>query len=111
MSKRIKIRSLFDGEPVLKHLVERQLRFIFFVFALIIVYISLHYAVDQTLVEGRRLERELKSLRAEYATCTAELMFLSKREEVSKRLSAFGSKVQAPVTPPKRVKKEEYRYE
>ena len=91
----------------MRHIMERQLRFIFFLFALVIVYISLHYAVSQTLVERRRLEREIKNLHAEYITCTAELMYLSKREEVSKRLAQFGSKVHAPTVPPKRIVMEE----
>ena len=106
-SKKI-ISGVIGGEPVLKNLLERQLRFIFFLFALVIVYISLDYAVNQTLVERRRLERELKSLREEYTTCKADLMFLSKREEVSKRLSRFESKVHAPLAPPKRIIMEEY---
>jgi len=112
MTTRRKIRAgILDGEPVLKNLVERQLYFILFLFALVIIYISLHYAVGQTLVEGRRLERELKSLRAEYTTCTTELLFLSKREEVSRRLHLFGSKVHAPTAPPKRIVMEDYSYE
>ena len=103
--------SVLGGELVLKNLVERQLWFIFFLFTLIIVYISLHYAVGQTLVEGRKLERELKGLRAEYTSCIAELTFLSKQEEVSRHLIELRSKVHAPVAPPKRIIMEEYRYE
>jgi hypothetical protein len=105
------IKGVFDGEPVLKNLVERQLRFIFFLFALVIVYISLHYAVSQTLIETRKLERELKNLRAEYYTCKTDLMFLSKREEVSRHLITFGSKVHAPLVPPKRITMVEYKHE
>ena len=109
MSIRKKIISgVFHGEPVLKNLVERQLYFILFLFVLVITYITLHYAVGQTLVEGRRLERELKSLNAEYKTCTSQLMFLSKREEVSRRLTQLGSKVQAPTAPSRRIIMEEY---
>ena len=112
MSVQVKIiQGLFGGEPVLKNLVERQLYFIFFLFALVIIYISLHYAVGRTLVEGRKLEQELKSLRAEYTTCTSNLMFLSKREEVSRRLIQFDSKVHAPTAPPKRIKMEERPHE
>jgi len=108
MSRLQKIRSdVFGGEPVLRNLVERHLRFILFIFVLVIIYISLHYAVGQTLVERRKLEQELKNLRAEFITCTAELMFLSKREEVSKRLVGLGSKVHAPTVPPKRIMMEE----
>ena len=110
-TRKIIKEGILDGGPVLKNLVERQLYFIFFLFALAIVYISLHNAVGRTLVEGRRLEGELKSLRAEYTTCTAELMFLSKREEVSRRLIQLGSKVHAPTAPPKRIYMEEYRNE
>ncbi|MCL2728121.1 MAG: FtsL-like putative cell division protein [Bacteroidales bacterium] len=105
------LSGIFGGGPILNTILERQLRFILFVFALVIIYISLHYAVGQTFVERRRLERELKNLHAEYRSCTAELMFLSKREEVSKHLARLGSKVKAPAVPPKRIKMEEYAYE
>lgn len=103
--------GILNGGPLLKNLVERQVGFIFFLFVLVIIYISLHNAVGKTLVEGRKLERELKSLRSEYTTCTSELLFLSKREEVSRRLSLLGSKVHAPTAPPKRIIMEEYQNE
>jgi hypothetical protein len=96
---------------VLKHLVERQLSFIFFLFGLVIIYISIHYAFGRTLMEGRRLEQELKSLYAAYTTSTAELEFHRKSEEVSRRLAQFGSKVHAPTAPPKRMMMEEYQNE
>jgi len=111
MKPREIITNLFDGELILRKLVERHLRFIFFLFGLVIVYISLHYAVSQTLVEGRKLERELKNLRAEYTSCKAALMFLSKREEISKHLADLGSKVHAPTLPPRRIMMEEYPHE
>jgi len=112
MSNKAKIISnVLGGEPVLKNLVERQLWFIFFLFALVIVYISLHYAVGQTLVEGRKLEKELKGLRAEYITFKADLMFLSRQDEVSRHLTEIGSKIHAPLVPPKRIKMEEYSHE
>jgi len=107
-TKRKIVSSIFNGEPVLKNLLERQLYFILFLFVLVITYISLQYAVGQTLVEGRKLERELKSLRAEYTTCVSDLISLSRREEVSRRLLQFGSKVHAPVVPPTRIIMEEY---
>ncbi|MCL2726758.1 MAG: FtsL-like putative cell division protein [Bacteroidales bacterium] len=102
------ISGVIGGGPILNSLLERQLRFILFVFALVIIYISLHYAVGQTFVERRRLERELKNLHVEYRTCMAEFMFLSKREEVSKHLTRLGSKVHAPIVPPKRIIMEDY---
>jgi len=112
MSKSTKYLSgIFGGEPILNSIIEHQLRFILFVFALVIIYISLHYAVGQTFVERRKLERELKNLHAEYTTCTAEYMFLSKREEVSKHLVRLGSRVHAPTVPPKRIMMEDYSYE
>ena len=109
--KRKIILGVFGGEPVLKNLVEKQLRFIFFLFGLVIIYISLHYAVGQTLVETRKLDRELKNLRAQYTTCKTDLLFLSKREEVSRQLITFGSKVHAPLVPPKRIIMEEYEHD
>ena len=101
---------MVNGE-LLKNLVERQIGFVFFLFALVIAYMSLHYAFDQTLDKRRALERELKGLRIEYTSCMTELMNLSKRERVSKHLADFGSKVKAPTIPPRRITMESYPYE
>lgn len=95
---------------MLRNIMEHQLRFIFFLFALIITYITLQYAISQTMVEKRRLERDLKNLHAEYITCTAEFMNLSKRESISKHLNQLGSKVHAPTVPPNRIIMEEQPY-
>ena len=112
MNKRGKIISgVFGGEPVLSNLGEKNIRFVLFLFMLVILYISLHYAVGQTLVEGRKMERELKNLRAEYTTNLADLAFLSKQEEISKRLQQFGSGLQAPIKPQKRIIMEDYPHE
>ena len=108
MKRRTFLSGVFGGEPVLQNLGEKNIRFVLFLFGLIILYISIHYAVGQTLVEGRKLERELKTLRAEYTTNLADLAFLSKQEEVSKRLLQLGSSLQAPVKPARRIIMEDY---
>lgn len=105
------LTGIFSGGPILNTLVERHLRFTLFLFLLVIIYISMHYAVGQTFLERSRLQSQLKNLHDEYTTCTAELMFLSKREEVSKNLLRFGSKVHAPTVPPVRLIMEEYTNE
>ena len=104
------VQDMVSGE-VLKNLVERQVGFVFFLFALVIVYMSLHYAFGQTLDKRTALERELKRLRIEYTSSTTALRKLSKREEVSKHLADFGSKLHAPVLPPKRIIMDQYPHE
>lgn len=104
------VQEMVNGE-VLKNLIERQVGFVFFLFALVIAYMSLHYAFGQTLDQRRALEQELKSLRIEHTARMTELMNLKKREEVSKHLAAFGSKLHAPAVPPKRIIMENYPHD
>ena len=101
---------MINGE-LLKNLVERQIGFVFFLFALAIIYMSLHYAFGQTLDQQRALEAEIKNLRIEHTSYTTALRKLSKREDLTKRLSDLGSRVQPPTVPPRRIFMENYPHE
>lgn len=98
------ISTLFGGQALLKGVISKHLSFILFIFLLLIIYISLHNAVEKTLLENYRMEKELQKLHAEYTRKAADLMQLSERQQIEKQLEARGSLLKAPANPPKWIK-------
>lgn len=93
------IFSIFDGK-FLKGVFEKGNRvFIFYVFALLVLCISLNIAVANTRLKQIHCSNELVNLKADYRSKMARLQFESKREEVKERLSSMGSRIQQPKKP------------
>ncbi len=78
--------------------------FILYVFALIIIFISINLGVEKTQLTMRRNQRELKNLKADYTAKAARLQYLSKRNEVEQRLTILDSKLKRPQDPAQEVK-------
>ena len=78
--------------------------FILYVFALIILFISINLGVEKTQLTMRRNQRELKNLKADYTAKAARLQYLSKRNEVEQRLTTLDSKLKRPQDPAQEVK-------
>jgi hypothetical protein len=55
------------------------------------------------VLEVSRLEAELKDLRFEALTRSADLMEVSKRSNVKRRVREMGIDIEEPVTPPVRI--------
>ena len=78
--------------------------FVLYVFALILLFISINLGVEKTQLTMRRNQRELKNLKADYTAKAARLQYLSKRNEVEERLTTQDSKLKRPEDPAKEVK-------
>lgn len=78
--------------------------FILYLFALILIFISINLGVEKTQLTMRRNQRELKNLKADYTAKAARLQYLSKRNEVEQRLITQGSRLKRPQDPAKAVK-------
>ena len=78
--------------------------FILYLFALVLIFISISLGVEKTQLTRRRNQRELKNLKADYTAKAARLQYLSKRNEVEARLGKHESKLQKPTDPAKTVK-------
>ncbi len=77
--------------------------FILYVFALVLLFISINLGVEKTQLTMRRNQRELKNLKADYTAKAARLQYLSKRNEVEQRLISQDSKLKRPSDPAKEV--------
>lgn len=91
------------GGRILSRLKTVDQYFILYLFALVIAFISINLSVEQTQLEMRRNQRELKNLKADYTAKSARLQYLSKRNEVEARLSGHGSSLSKPKDPAKTV--------
>ena len=78
--------------------------FVLYVFALILLFISINLGVEKTQLTMRRNQKELKNLKADYTAKAARLQYLSKRNEVEIRLIQQNSNLEKPKDPAKTVK-------
>ncbi len=75
--------------------------FIFYGTLLTILYIANSYMAEKTVRRIDALNKELKTLRADYISGKSELMFVSKQSAVAKEVSAQG--VKESVTAPRKI--------
>lgn len=78
--------------------------FVVYIFALIILYITMRFMVKETLLTQVKNHEIIKDLKAEYTGKNSQLLFLSKRGEVEKMLKEKKSSLSAPNLPPKTIK-------
>ena len=98
-----KLISYLSGDKLIEWGVDRQLGFIFYIFALVCVTIAWSLMVERNLVEIQRNERELQELKISYQQHTLDLVGMNNRTRIDGMLKAQGSRLHAPVDPPKRI--------
>jgi hypothetical protein len=103
MAKKNWMNEILGGQILLHSGILQHVRFVLFLFVLVILYITINFGMERSLLIERRNQRELKHLKADYTSKSARLQYQSKRLEVEKRLLELNSTLKAPVNPPKRV--------
>ena len=98
-----KLISYLSGDKLIQWGVDRQLGFIFFVFVIICASIAWSLMVEQNLVRVQKNEKTLQELRISYQQRTLDLVGMNNRTRINGLLKASGSKLHAPVEPPKRI--------
>lgn len=106
MKKRI-IENVLGGQILAKGNFTKHWRFILYIFALVILYISIHFGIRNTMQRMTRNEETLRNLRSEYMGKYTRLLYIGKRGEIEKLLEKNSLDLEAPATPPSRVKLEE----
>ena len=101
-----KVVSYLSGDKLIQWGVDRQLGFIFYVFIIICVTIAWSLMVEQNLVKVQKNEKILQELRISYQQRTLDLVGMNNRTKIDGMLKASGSKLHAPVEPPKRIEME-----
>ena len=101
-----KLISYLSGDKLIQWGLDRQLGFIFYIFVIICITIAWSLMVEQNLVQVQKNERQLQELRISYQQHTLDLVGMNNRTKIDGMLKAQGSKLHAPVAPPKRIEKE-----
>ncbi len=95
--------DVLGGQFLSRVNIKKHWGFILYVFALIIIYITINFNVEATLVKQRNNQLELKNLKSNYTSKVARLQDQSKQGTVQQRLIATQSKVQKPQAPARLV--------
>ena len=98
-----KVVSYLSGDKLIQWGVDRQLGFIFYIFMIICVTIAWSLLVERNLVQVQKNEKTLQELRISYQQRTLDLVGMNNRTRINGLLKASGSKLHAPVEPPKRI--------
>lgn len=103
MAKKNWMNEILGGQILLHSGILQHARFVLFLFVLVILYITINFGMESSLLIERRNQRDLKHLKADFTSKSARLQYQSKRLEVEKRLLELNSTLKAPQNPPKRV--------
>ena len=103
MAKKNWMNEILGGQIWLNIGILRQAWFVLYIFFLVIVYITIDFSMEQSLLMERRNARELIHLKSDYTSKSSRLQYESKRIEVENKLKQLNSTLEAPVNPPKRI--------
>ena len=98
-----KVVSFLSGDKLIQWGVDRQLGFISYLFVIVCATIAWSLMVEQNLVKVQQNEKQLQELRISYQQRTLDLVGMNNRTRIDGLLKAGGSKLHAPVEPPRRI--------
>jgi Bacteriodetes cell division protein (FtsL-like) len=94
------IKELLSGSMVSEKIILKNLGYISFITFLTAVYIGNRFHAEKITRESSKLQREVKDLRAESLSTSADLMLLSKQSELIKIVKEKGINLEELKTPP-----------
>jgi hypothetical protein len=97
------IKEWLDGSVLTREAVLRQLPFILFLTLLAFIYIGNRYHAEKLVRRANHLHRELRDLRAQAITTSAELMHISRQSEVLKLVRSKDLELKESMEPPKKI--------
>ena len=102
--KRIKsgnfIKELLSGSMVSEKIILKNLGYVSMLTLLTAVYIGNRFHAEKLTRETTRLQKEVKDLRAESLSTSADLMYISKQSEVFSMVREKGLNLEELKTPP-----------
>jgi hypothetical protein len=94
------IKELLSGSMVSEKIILKNLGYVSLLAFLAAVYIGNRFHAEKITRESTRLQREVKDLRAESLSTSADLMYLSKRSEVYSMIREKGLNLEELKSPP-----------
>jgi len=102
-SSKFSFKDLLGGNVLSKEVVTRQIPFLLFVTAAIILYIFNQYQGENVMRQIMALEKSVKELRAESVSTAFDLQEISKQSEVTRMVIDQGLSLQEAKTPPYKI--------
>ncbi|MCX6332771.1 MAG: FtsL-like putative cell division protein [Bacteroidia bacterium] len=103
-SKKVKtgsfLKELLSGSMVTEKIILKNLWYVLLLTLLAAIYIGNRFHAEKVTREMTRLQREVKELRAESLSTSADLMYLSRQSEVYKLVKEKGLNLEELKTPP-----------
>lgn len=97
------VKGFIDGSVLTREFVIKQLPYIIFLAILAILYIGNRYHAEKLFRRSGELQSELKELRAEAITVSAELMHLSRQSQVLNLLRERDIDLMESLDPPQKI--------
>jgi hypothetical protein len=94
------IKELLSGSMVSEKIILKNLGYVSLITFLAAVYIGNRFHAEKITRESTRLQREVKDLRAESLSTSADLMYISKQSEVFSLVREKGLNLEELKTPP-----------
>ena len=94
------IKELLSGSMISEKLILKNLGYVSVITMLAAIYIGNRFHAEKVTRETSRLQREVKDLRAEALSTSADLMYVSRQSEVYRLVREKGLNLEELKTPP-----------
>lgn len=94
------MKELLSGSMVSEKIILKNLGYVALITILLAFYIGNRFHAEKITRESTRLQREVKDLRAEALSTSADLMYVSRQSEVFRLIREKGISLEEMKTPP-----------
>jgi hypothetical protein len=94
------IKELLSGSMISEQIILKNLGYVSLITLLAAIYIGNRFHAEKITRETTRLEKEVKDLRAEALSTSADLMYVSRQSEVYRLVREKGLNLEELKTPP-----------
>jgi len=94
------IKELLSGSMITERIILKNLGYILLLTLLAAIYIGNRFHAEKITRETARLQREVKDLRAESLSTSADLMYVSRQSEVFRLVKEKGLNLEELKSPP-----------
>jgi len=94
------MKELLSGSMISEKIILKNLGYISFVTLLASIYIGNRFHAEKITRETTRIQREVKDLRAEALSTSADLMYVSRQSEVFRMVREKGLNLEELKNPP-----------
>lgn len=102
-SSKLSVKDLLGGSVLSKEVVTRQIPFLIFIAAALLLYIFNQYRGENVMRQIMTLEKQVRELRAESVSAAFDLQEMSKQSEVSRMVKELGLPLLEAKIPPSKI--------